>query len=330
MLTMIHQVSKGSALDSTCLDALEYVIDGTDPKIRLVNGYKRRLCQAIVRSLNYAEQLVDQIPQAPEISSKKYVSNQYTNAFFASTSDLKTAINHSSELVDFFTESKHNDAEGCYALLCMQKHEKTVFGMEQHGEQIRKDVQQTAVSFFDQQMSSPALTEPEARENLKCCFFDGLITNALSNITALRATRRRLKTRQQMLQARLRSKHSASEVSDSSGDQRDIEKFKVELTEIEKQLDLLGLASPEASLEQVEAVFLHPESFVKVERTTLKLDKMGIKISADASRPGNELELAEVELGNATRRIVVLAGISRDDVNKIRSTWDFSSVSSHL
>ena len=77
ILSVIHQGSKGSALDNACLDAMEYVIDGTDPKIRFVNRYKKRLYQAIVRSLEYAEQLVDQIPQVPEISSKKYVSNQY-------------------------------------------------------------------------------------------------------------------------------------------------------------------------------------------------------------------------------------------------------------
>jgi len=82
------------------LNTLESVVDGTDSKIRLVPGYKKKLQGSIHYSLEFADDLVNQIPMAIEVSSSTFTSDPYVNAFFTNVTDLQSIFSHSSEVQD--------------------------------------------------------------------------------------------------------------------------------------------------------------------------------------------------------------------------------------
>ena len=115
VLTGMHRLreTKASKKEQArlVLEALEIIVDGTDPRIRLVSGYKRKLWQAVERSLAYTEQLVEGIPCPIDVGSGRFVSNQYLNAFFASPRDLETTLHQSSELMEFFEDARNRDAK---------------------------------------------------------------------------------------------------------------------------------------------------------------------------------------------------------------------------
>jgi len=311
-----HQHSLNSDKQGVLVDVLERVVDGTDVKIRLVPGYRRKLLGAVETALEYADRLIDRFPEPLDLSPDRFVSDPYVNAFFVSPRDLKRIIRQSSELHDFFDQGCSAGVQECCVLLCMLKTEKMILGMEISGGQVRRDVKQTSVSFSDHNLLSPADTESNARQALKCCVFEGLITNALGQLMEFRATRRRLESRQRVLRSRLRSLESSS-MAASGSTRNSIEK---ELAELEEKLVLLGYLTPEAALQKVDSVLKQPAKFLSIEKMTLEIDKMGIKAIPGSDSTSNRLELTEVTIKGQMPRIVTLAKFCRNELVEWKSS----------
>jgi hypothetical protein len=293
------------------LHTLETVVDDTDSKIRLVPGYKKKLRNNIQSSLEFADELVKQIPEAIEVSSSTFVSDPYVNAFFTNVADLQSVFCHSSEMHDYMEDSHADGTRSC-ALLCMRRTEKTVTGMELSDNMLKKDVLQVAVSFSDHRIYSPTPAETKTREGLKCCLFQGLVTNALERIVNLKHASHRLQSHHQMLHARLRRyKQRARDVKKGTKAgvklAQGIEKASLELRKTEEQIMNSPLLTPQIAMEQVLAVFSKPDDFVRVSKFPLKLNKMGIKISDNSPQPCNRIDLTEVTIGNELPRVVTLA-----------------------
>jgi len=310
-----HHNRQGKALRRSraadILSTVESVVNGTDSKIRLVTGYKKKLQGTIQDSLEFADDLVNQIPQAIEVSSSTFTSDPYVNAFFTNVTDLQSVFSHSSEVQDYMADCHDKNAR-CCALLCMHREEKTVMGMELSGNVLKKDIMQTAVSFSDHRVYSPAANETETREGLKNCLFHGLVTNALERIVQLRLASHQLQNRHQMLHARLRRhKQQTGKVSQGT---RTNEETSLELKKIEEEMLHAPLLTPQILLQQVLEVFSKPDDFVQVRKLQLRLNKMGIKISGESNQADNKLNLTEVIMGNNPPRVVTLAMFPRKEL----------------
>ena len=293
------------------LNTVERLVDDTDSRIRLVPGYKKKLRNIIQPSLEFAEDLVHQIPEPIEICNSTFASDPYVNAFFTNIADLQSVFIHSSEIQDYMAEPRE-DGGRCCALLCMRRTEKTIIGMELSGDTLKKDILQVAVNFSDHRIYSPAPSESETREGLKCCLFQGLVTNALERIMKLRLANHRLQSKHQMLHARLRRHRQKSKgVNQDPGANvkimQAIEETTLELGKIEEQMMDAPLMTPQVILEQVIDVFSKPEDFVRIRKFPLRLNKMGIKINENSQQPDNILNLTEVTIGNELPRVVTLA-----------------------
>ena len=68
-----------------------------------------------------------------------------------------------------------------------------MLGTEQHGEILRRDVKQQAVSFFDHRFGGPAGSEADSRWELKKRGYDYLLEIALKTILSTRGKRQDLK-----------------------------------------------------------------------------------------------------------------------------------------
>jgi hypothetical protein len=299
------------------INTVESVVDGTDSKIRLVPGYRKQLQNTILSSLEYADDLVNQIPEPIEINRRTFTSDPYVNAFFANVRDLRSILSHSSEVQEFMADN--HDSAHCCALLCMKRTERTVMGMELSGDVLKKDVLQVSVSFGDHRIYSPAPSEPEAREGLKNCLFQGLVSNALERIMQLRLVSHRLQSKHQMLHSRLRRyRQNTREVQQGTRHgaeiARKIEQTSLELERIETKMLHSPLLTPQVMLEQVVDVFSKPDDFIRIRKLPLRLNKMGIKINDDSAQAGNELDLTEVIIGNDFPRVVTLATFPKQEL----------------
>jgi hypothetical protein len=308
-----HRRSQAAEIVNT----VESVVDATDNKIRLVSGYRKQLQNTIQSSLEYAQDLIDQIPEPIEVNRRTFTSDPYVNAFFTNVRDLRSIFSHSSEVQEYMADTQ--DAERCCALLCMNRSERTVMGMELSGDLLKKDVLQVAVSFTDHRIYSPAPSEPEAREGLKNCLFQGLVSNALERIMKLRLASHHLQSKHQMLHSRLRRfRQKAREVLPGTRHtariNQNIEDTSLELRRIEQKLLHSPLLTPQVLLEQVMDVFSKPQDFIRIREFPLRLNKMGIKIDIDSPQPGNQLNLTEVIIGEELPRVVTLATFPRQEL----------------
>jgi hypothetical protein len=201
----------------------------------------------------------------------------------------------------------------------MKRTEKTVMGMELSGSMLKKDVLQVAVSFSDHRIYSPAPSEPETREGLKTCLFQGLVTNALERIVKLQLASHRLQSQRQMLQARLRryrqkTREVEQDTRTASKIAQAIEETSQELGKTEEQMMHTPLLTPQVALEQVTDVFSKPDDFIRIRKFPLSLNKMGIKVSDNSPQPVNKLNLTEVIIGNELPRVVTLAIFPRKEL----------------
>jgi hypothetical protein len=179
-------------------------------------------------------------------------------------------------------------------------------------------VKQTAVNFTDHRIYSPAPTETQTRQGLKQCLFEGLVTNALERVVQLRLSNQRLQHERQILQSRLRhAQYLLGRQADRPVNKADctheIKETRLKLERTEQDLRKIHLATPQVSLEQVIEVFSHPEKFVRLRQSTLRLNKMGIKIDESTRQPCNTLDLTEVSIGEELSRVVTLARFPRDE-----------------
>jgi len=298
---------------------LEDVVQGTDARIRLVPGYRKKLQDAIGASLEFTDFVVEHIPRAIEMSRRTFVSDPYVNAFFANIADMQSVFMQSSEIRDFLEEHRNDTPAECCSLLCMHMSEKTVTGMEISGDVVHKDVLQKAVNFSDHRVYSPASSEPATREGLKQCLFTGLVNNALDRIMQLKLENHRLQSERSMLHARLRhlrqkaerAEHDAAPVIEIMNA---IEETSKRLKNVEDAMLRISPASPQESLELINTVFQRPDEFIQTREFQLRLNKMGIKIDASSREPCNDITLTEVRIVNELPRVVTLATVPRDEL----------------
>ena len=90
-----------------------------------------------------------------------------------------------------------------YALLTMQKNERSILGAEVVGDIVMRDVLRHAVSFESHQLIDPSESEDETRGKLKKRAFDHLLSLALSRITTAKLERDKLERYRALVQSKL-------------------------------------------------------------------------------------------------------------------------------
>ena len=302
-------------------EAIETVVDGTDTRIRLVRGYQKKLAKCVGSSLEYVDALVEKIPAPVDINKQMFATDPRVHAFFVSVKHMQTSFSRSSELREFFEDPGHRGTTHSVALLCMQRSEKKGFGLDLVGNMVRRDVPQTTVSFSDHQVFSPSATEADAREGIKQCIFNGLVTNALERIASLSAEKQRLQSYKRDLSLQLRHLQTSrqelvpSYLSDRE-QARKIEDIKRKLAEIESnsKQNKVALVTPEDYLAQVKRTLKHPQRYISLRNVSIKLNRMGVKIREGSGQAGAKIDLAEIKIGNTPKRVVLLARFPRDEL----------------
>lgn len=273
-------------------EAIEWAVDRVDARLRNLAGYPDRYRKPVAHALIYAQALAEKVPGPIPITTEAYASNPLVHALFAVQGDLHRAIAASRAMQLF--QRDYPAANEVYAMLCMRRQTKKLFGMEMQGDILRRDVRQEAVFFTDFTIAEPGLTETEARERIARGFFESLVVHVVNRIEERKLERAALEQTRDELMARLRT---------ASLDQR--AQYEAELYEV---LNRLGAAV--ASLElshygkDFDAVMFQPDKHLYLERTEINLDSMGIVRGPDASG-SEEIDFCDL-IGRDRRRWTVI------------------------
>ncbi len=300
-------------------EAIEQVVDASEPRIRLVGNYAEKLLDPVETALRYSEELLRQMPPALALSDRAWSQNPQVNAFFATAADLRTFLSENQGIRAFFAQ--HPRSTACFALLLMIKQELETFGMGLQGELIARDTRQIQISFSEHGLFFPATSEAGLRQELKRRLLLFLATRALELINGIRAQRGALEEQYRQLQAQLRALKMYSQgprplLSSADTDERRVVGLERRLAQTEEDLVAARrqLGTLDDYLEQVRQVLSRPNSYLQVQVQSIKISRLGVKLSPLSTEPGETITLLEFSsLGE--RRIGVLAHFTRHDLS---------------
>ena len=300
---------------------IEYTVDSTDPWIRAVSGYKKKLRPAVLRAMNYAEALVEEMPSFTFIKPRTYFSNPRLRPFFISSSDMWKVLDDC-VTSSGFQRGQEGTLPWVYALLTMQKIEKSFLGAEVSGVIVLRDVVQHAVSFESHHLLDPAESEDEIRRKLKIRTFDHLLRLAHRRITSFKSEREKLEKHRELLQSTLslmqRTGQGCEPVSVD---------WKVAIAEIKalignvevKLLELGGnYGMLDTHLDILTDVLGRPEEHLWIKKESLIIDRMGIrrnepadgtqKVALDIICDSDDLNLVALPVAISGEAIQTLIG----------------------
>jgi flagellar biosynthesis chaperone FliJ len=302
------------------LAAIEHVVDEINPKLRAVSSYRKKLRQAVERALAYSAEIVAAVPGPVEVNKTVWNSDPMVRAFFTGVEDMRHVLSRSNEVHDYFDSNDSSGQQYCYALLNMQRSERTVLGVENRGDIIRRDVKQTSVSFKDRRVVKPGPSESQLRQDLEKRAFEVLVAYVLERITRLIVDKHSLKEKQLLLDMQLRlAKVKKAGLSPLLGDREagveDVEALEQQQQHMAQESEQADtkLTTLDDYIDRITEVLGNPERYFRVDHVRMRLSQMNIRLD-EKSGDGQELELAEGLLGEALRRILLIIRFPRDEL----------------
>ncbi|GAW66152.1 hypothetical protein GPEL0_01f1396 [Geoanaerobacter pelophilus] len=301
---------QGRVPESLVKAAIERAVDGTDPWIRAVSGYKKKLRPAVLHAIDHVISLVDQAGPPVNLDRKSYDSDPLLRSFFISAADLERFL----ERDPCLAELRKNNGEGghAFALLLMEKRERATLGAEVSGEVVLRDVPQVSVSFESHRLLDVSLSEEQTRYQLKRRAYDHLLEIALGMITETKMRRGKLEKHRTLLESKLALLHRGGWGFDESGDEKiDAAEVEDKLAQIEAQLLEIGKEDKvlDLYLALVADVLGNAELHLWAGSEALVVDRMGIK-RKEAAAGAKELPLQVMGDSQGRRRVVALVALT--------------------
>jgi len=311
----INATPAGKELD----EAIEHVVDGIDPRLRLVPGYRGKLLPSLQKALTHIDETVDRIHGPLTLNRKAYFDEPEVKALFASPDELDNILRESSDISSFLHKAHQTSAQETWALLCVSKEEKNILGMQLSGNAIRRDVPQTTINFYDHKLMAPADNEDAVRSGMKKCIFDGLITYALQHILGLKSQRRELEDQRRILHARLRARQTmgnglTSLLATAQNTAQPIKEIESDIHETENRLRQLPASENVLGtyLEEIRQILNQPEAFIQMATGCFRLNNMCVKVDADSTDTADTVCFSELEIAQVLKRVVAIVHFSRD------------------
>jgi hypothetical protein len=302
---------QGHYPESLIEEAIERTVDGVDPRLRALFGYKKSLRPSVIHAIDHVVALIDGIPAPLPAGHSDYNADPRLKALFASADRMQEVLVNDVALNEFRGGSG-KDAERVVALLLAERVEKNVLGMELAGDMLRRDVAQVSVSFRNHRLIAITSNEADTRRQLKRRAFDYLLTLALAFIADVHAERADLARQRDLLQHKLSVlKHSGWSFEAVEGVPPEHEALINELQEIEAELKKLGTDNNalQARLGIVANLLGHAEQQLWAEESVIHLDNMNIRRDTqDAS--AQRIALQELHSVRGTRLMMLLVSLA--------------------
>jgi hypothetical protein len=322
---MFSRMSRADAPNAPVLDerqrklvdrVVEFVVDNTDPRIRIIARYQDKLTPAVIRSAQYLGGLIRALPQPLELSREAWGNDPRVNAFFATPADVQQVLARSADLCAFFDEPRNSGVLEAYALMGMEKSERKVYGTALENGILKNDVVQVNVNFGAHRIVAPAATRDEARTEIGLRGVRRLLDVVLARIGAKQQQAADLAERRAFLGTKLRMLRSDGFGIELVADHtREIAEIEAQIARDARELQEIRGAprSLEGYIEQISEVMLAPEQHLSMNEIRLRVSRLGVKVAEQSPELATELILSELGLGEL-RAVVVPVKCRRSDL----------------
>jgi hypothetical protein len=296
--------------------AIERAVEGTDPRLRLVSGYRKRLREPVIHAIDHVVALVDSFPAPVAAGTDGYRDDVRLTALFASIKDMLQILGHDRSLTDYLASAEGRNAEQVSALLLARREERNVLGMDLVGEHVRRDVAQVSVSFSGHRLLEPRVGEDESSRYLKRRAFDHLLVLALAQITETSVQRSDLQRQRDLLQRQLQAMKRGTLGFDApEAGSAERAALQAELDAVSQQLQALGADAGvlKAHLEIVAERLGTAEQQLWKEEIDLCLSPMNIRLEPD-DPSGRRMVFQELETARGATAILLPVRITTRDL----------------
>jgi hypothetical protein len=300
-------------------DVIEATVDIVEPRVRARAGYQAKLAPGVQRMIEHLRAIGRERPEVLLLSRGAWAEEPRINAFFATADDVRTCIGRAHEVRRFFEQNP--DCAEAYALLGMKREERTVFAPKLEGDALKHDVAQVTVSFTGHRLIAPAAELAQTRLEVGRRIMQRVAQLALQRILALDQKATDLQQRKGYLATRLKVLMLARDgmeslVSDPATVEQQIREIEQEMkSTVADYIETKGsLATLDGYIEQINAVLVLPEEQVMLTHVPLRINRMGIKVEAGSSEPAEDLDLAELSIGEGLRATIAVVRIPRAEM----------------
>jgi hypothetical protein len=302
--------TRGRYPETIVEEAIERAVDGTDSRLRLVPGYRKRLRGPVLHAIDHVMELVDGLPAPLAAGRDDFIADPRLATLFVSAAHMLEVLGRDRALGEFLKGYSGN-AERLTALLLAERIEKNVLGMELAGEQVRRDVAQQTISFRGHRLVDVADSEADTRRLLKRRAFDHLLTLALARIAEVREERTDLARQRNLLRHKLATlERSGWTFAEGEGEAPEPTRLQAELSDIQGQLERLGSDAGvlNTHLDIVAEQLAQAEQLLQSENLRMRLDSMNIQRDAQ-DVTGREIVLPEIHNAQGRSSALLLVSV---------------------
>ncbi|MCK7580850.1 MAG: hypothetical protein MZV65_37985 [Chromatiales bacterium] len=307
-------------------EAIDMVVAGTDPRIRAVSGYGRKLKPAVERMLAYLDACGKWLQPPVEISARAWSTDPLLRMLFANAGDLREVFSASPELRAFFRD--HPESPEAYVGLAATRRERRTLGSALHGEVLQRQVAQTIVHFTDHSVFGVCDSERELRAQVERRGFAFLVGEALERLVSEHSRRHGLEAGQHLLQLQLKALEYKQRAVDTLYDTRGT--VDARIAALREQLHAGQHALDEARarlvtlddyVASIGEVLSRPEQHLAEKRTSLRVNHMNVKVDAP-DEPADQVVFSEIIIGTHAPRVVLLGRYPRSELLPERDRLD--------
>lgn len=303
--------SRGRYPESLVEMAIERAVDGTDSRLRLVPGYRKRLRGPVIAAIDHVVALVDGLPAPLAASRDGFNADPRLATLFVSAAQMFEVLGHDRAMLEYLSASS-GLADRLTALLLVERYEKNALGMELAGDQVRRDVAHLTVSFRNHRLVDVTDNEAETRRLLKRRAFDHLLALALSRMVEVREERADIARQRDVLRHKLATlERSGWSFEAGEGAPTEPASLQAELADIEIRLGRLGSDANvlNTHLELVAGQLEQAGQLLQRDIFRMRLDSMNVQREAqDAS--GRDIELPEIHNAHGRRSVLLLLSVA--------------------
>ncbi len=318
----------GNLEEAAIREAIERLVEETDPRIRLIRRYSQKLRPGVETALRHCRGIVARIPGPLALDAKTWATEPLLNAAFARADDIPGVVSRSVEVREYFESGAGRASEECFALFGVQREERRILGKELVGEVVQSDVVQTAVSFTNHRLIVPASSEAELRRQIEERAFHHLVEEAIDRVSQAFAREKGLEEQRALLRLKvkvMRRQHCGLEslIEAESQASQDVQELQRELAEVEARLRQLhvALSNLENYVPHLNKLLGHPEEHLSLQEIPLRLNRMNIMVGEATGEPVHDLRLQEVKLRDGRSFALLLVKCSREDLRPQRELW---------
>lgn len=260
-------------------DAVENLVEGTAPSIRVIDSYHSRLRQSTNLLIQHIDQLSDEFPYVTQFSSDNYAKKPLIRTLFYKPKDMFAFFSNHREIRAFLDEPANRDVENLYFLLLAKKNEKTRIGHGIVNGELRRNVLQTSVNFKELRLLAPSNSESVLVKTLKTWLYDEVV-------------------------ASLRQKINSQSQSTQTKGHKQKKSYHFNHFDPEKYMDIL------------ESTMATPEKLLHLNRVEINTDKFGLKVDVGDEQLRRHFVVTEVTVANRGKRFIIAGSYSSAELNK--------------